>query len=160
MGLFSFFRSKTETQGTYDDSFKALKDGVLFEDNNYLLKWGAAIEQEKSYFKRELRADRNIYNWGERVILSGLILNLTTVVWKNGGDDFEYYPPLEFLAEGEDAEKYLQIISSHLEKHIGPPVRKENGAMLEWGVDDVRLSLFLFEQHHVNKLNFQIKKMN
>ena len=47
------------------DSVKALADGILFENEGVFLKWGSDIEKDKCYAKKEYRADRTIYQWGE-----------------------------------------------------------------------------------------------
>ena len=73
MGLFSIFKKKTEQEAIIvpSDSIKALADGILFENEDIFLKWGSDIEAGKRYAKKEYRADRTIYQWGELFILNG-----------------------------------------------------------------------------------------
>jgi len=163
MGLLSFFKSKPAPKPSikYDNGIKALSAGILFEDSGKLVEWAVPIEQEKLYIKKGYRADRTIYEWGERTILKGLRLQLTTVLWKHKMEDGIGVPSMEFLAEKEEAEKYFQLISEHLHKHFGTSKNKseEPGTFLEWKVGVVKLSLSLFEQYHVNKLVFQIDRV-
>jgi hypothetical protein len=160
MNLLKFLKKKSDTKTDikYEDGIKALPAGILFEDSGKLVEWAVPIEQEKLYVKKGYRADRTIYEWGEQTILKGLRLPLTTVLWKHKMEDGIGVPSIEFLAEKEAAEKYFQMISEHLHKHLGTPKNKteEPGTFLEWKVGVVKLSLSLFEQYHTDKLVFQI----
>lgn len=164
MGLFSFFKAKPESNQIrnvkYDDGIKALQAGILFEDSGELVAWAVPIEQDKLYKKKGYRADRTIYEWGDRTILRGLALPLLTVLWKHKDDGSEV-PAIEFTALKEDAGKYFKLISAHLEKTLGKPntFNEEPGFLLEWKVGIVKLSLNLFEQYHTDKLLFQIERL-
>ena len=163
MNLLKFLKKKSDTKTDikYDDGIKALPAGILFEDSGQLVAWAVPIEQEKLYTKKGYRADRTIYEWGERTILKGLRLPLTTVLWKHKMEDGIGVPSIEFSAEKEDAEKYFQLISAHLHHHFGIPKNKseEPGTFFEWKVGVVKLSLSLFEQYHTDKLVFQIDRV-
>lgn len=165
MGLLSFFKSKpksdSKTDVKYSDGIKALPAGILFEDSGTLIEWSIPIEQEKLYIKKGYRADRTIYEWGERTIIKGLTLPLTTILWKHKMEDDIGVPSIEFSAEKEDAEKFFKSISEHLHKHLGTPKDKseEANTLIEWKVGVVKLSLNLFEQYHTNKLVFKIDRV-
>src|ERR1700758_4593719 len=106
MGLFSIFKKKTEAkiEVVPTDSLKALADGILFEEENVFLKWGADPEADKKYVKKEFRADRVIYQWGERTILGGLKLPFKTICWNHKQhSDTRSFESMEFSLEGAEA---------------------------------------------------------
>jgi len=162
MGLFSFFKPKPQAkiEINYDDAIKALQAGVLFEDNGDFLQWDIPIEQSKLYINKGYRADRTIYEWGKRTILNGLQLPLSTILWKHK-DDGSDIPAIEFSAVKEDAKKYFQMISAHLEKTFGSPkiIEEEPGNLLQWKVGIIKVTLHLFEQYHTDKVLFQIGRI-
>lgn len=165
MGLFSFFKPKLKPQAVkteikYDDALKALQAGILFEDNGEFLPWDMPIEESKLYQKKGYRADRTIYEWGDRTILKGLALPLSTILWKQK-DDGSDVPSIEFSVLNEDANKYFQIISAHLETLFGVPkiYNDDQGKLLEWKAGVVKLKLNLFEQYHTDKLVFQVGRL-
>ena len=88
MGLFSIFKPKSDPKPDvkYDDGVKALQAGILFEDSGEFLRWDAPVEENKLYVKKGHRADRTIYEWGDRLILNGLELPLSTILWKHKDD--------------------------------------------------------------------------
>jgi hypothetical protein len=153
MALFSFFKKKAEpgTKATPTDSIKALADGILFEEEGVFLSWGADIETDKCYEKKGYRADRTIYEWGERTILNGLKLPFKTVCWnhKQHGD-IKSFESIEFLLEGYEAEEYFQSVKKHIEPIFGEPKQpediKDGDICLEWKVKAVKVSLSLFNK--------------
>jgi hypothetical protein len=162
MGLFSIFKKKTEQETIVvpSDSIKALADGVLFENEEVFLKWGSDIEADKRYAKKEYRADRTIYQWGERVILNGLKLSLKTICWnhKQHGDT-KSFESIECLAEGGDAEVKFLTIKKHLESFLDEPKAHDDlqpGELhLEWKVKAIKVSLKLFNKEQL-KMHFEI----
>ena len=161
MGLFSIFKKKTEPKATIipSDSIKALAEGILFENEEFYLKWGSDIEADKRYAKKEYRADRTIYQWGERVLLNGLKLPLRTVCWsqKQHGDT-KAFESIEFSAEGGDAEQKFQAIRKHLESILGEPKTDEDlqsgDIALEWKVKAVKVALKFFNKEQP-KVHFE-----
>ena len=153
MGLFTFFKKKTEQEAVVipNNSIKALADGVLFENEDIFLKWGSDIEKDKHYAKKEYRADRTIYQWGEKVVLQGLKLPLKTVCWnhKQHGDT-KAFESIEFSVEGADAEAHFQGINKHLESILGEPNAHEDlqpgDISLEWKVKAVRVALMFYNK--------------
>ena len=153
MGLFSIFKKKAEPEIAVvpEDGIKAISDGILFEGENVFLKWGADIEADKFYTKKEYRADRVIYQWGEKAILNGLKLPFKTVCWnhKQHGD-IKSFESIEFLAEGDDAENKFNSIRKHIETVFGEPKTHENlqpGELsLEWKVKAVKIALNFFNK--------------
>jgi hypothetical protein len=162
MGLFTFLKPKYNPKPdvTYSDSVQALHAGILFEDSGEFLGWDVPIEENQLYVKKGYRADRIIYEWGDRVILNGLKLPLSTILWKHK-DDGKDVPVVEFSATKEDAEKYFKIILTHLERIFGTPktIAEEPGNLLEWKVGIVKVTLHLYEQYHTDKLLFQIGRL-
>lgn len=162
MGLFSIFKKKTaeEIKAIPSDSLKALPEGILFEGEEFFLKWGSDIEADKRYAKKEYRADRTIYQWGERVLLNGLQLPLKTVCWnhKQHGD-VKAFESIEFLAEGSDAEDKFQAIKRHLEGILAEPKQQEDlqpgEVSLEWKVKAVKVALNFFNKEHP-KVHFEV----
>jgi hypothetical protein len=162
MGLFTFFKPRPNPKPDvkYSDAVQALHAGILFEDSGEFMGWDVPIEENQLYVKKGYRADRTIYEWGDRVILNGLKLPLSTILWKHK-DDGKDVPAIEFSAVKEDAEKYFELISAHLKKTFGPPktIDEESGKLLEWKVGIVKVTLHLYEQYHTDKLLFQIGRL-
>jgi len=163
MGLFSIFKKKKEEPEavtTPSDGIKVLADGILFEEEGVFLKWGVDIETGKLYLKKEYRADRTIYQWGEKTILNGLKLPFKTVCWnhKQHGDT-KSLESVEFLTEGGDAEDQFRSIKKHIEKTLGEPKQyadPESGDIaLEWRVKAVKVALNLYNKEQV-KIKFEI----
>jgi hypothetical protein len=153
MGLFSIFKRKTEPEVVVvpSDGIKALADGVLFEDASVFLKWGTDIEANKFYTKKEYRADRTIYQWGEKTILNGLKLPFKTVCWnhKQHGD-IKSFESMEFLLEGVGAEERFQSIKKHIESIFGEPKAHKDlqpgEVSLEWKIKAVKIALNFFNK--------------
>ncbi|HVV54331.1 MAG TPA: hypothetical protein VHC47_03345 [Mucilaginibacter sp.] len=141
------------------DSIKALSDGILFEGGVFL-KWGTDIEADKLYVKKGFRADRVIYEWGERVILDGLKLPFKTICWnhKQHGNT-RSLESIEFSAEGKDAGAYFQSIREHVEGVYGESKVSDDlqpgDTALEWKIKAVKISLSLFNKEHP-KVHFEI----
>jgi hypothetical protein len=162
MGLFSIFKKKTEQETTIvpSDSIKALAEGVLFETEEIFLKWGSDIGKDKCYIKKEYRADRTIYHWGDRTILQGIKLPLKTVCWnhKQHGDS-KSFESIEFLAEGADAEAHFQGINRHLESILGEPKAHDDlqpgDVFVEWKVKAVKVALKFYNKEQP-KVHFEI----
>jgi hypothetical protein len=162
MGLFSIFKKKTEQERTIvpSDSIKALADGILFENENVFLKWGLDIEKDKCYAKKEYRADRTIYQWGEKVILQDLKLPLKTICWnqKQHGDT-KSFESIEFLAEGSAAEAKFLAIKKHLEDILGEPTAHDDlqpgDIALEWKVKAIKVTLKLYNKEQP-KVHFEV----
>lgn len=138
----------------------ALADGILFEEEGVFLKWGADIEADKLYVKKEYRADRTIYQWGERVILNGLKLPLKTVCWnhKQHGDT-KSLESVEFLSEEMDAEDQFKAIRDHLDAILGKSRQDEDmepgEIALEWRIKAVKVALNLYNKERP-KVKFEI----
>src|SRR6266581_2409081 len=124
--MFNFFRRSINSANQKNNSIQI---GILFEDSGDFLEWGASTETlaKRLSARIERRADRTEYYWGEHSILNGLHLNLSSMFWKFRMDNFSKgFNTISFWAIGdENAEKYLELISNHLEKEIGEPTRKE-----------------------------------
>lgn len=167
MELFKFFKRKADPIIIYDadkNSKELISDGILFEGSNIFIKWGIDIDQLSNEIKgqKERRTDRTIYHWGVQTILNGLKLNLTTIYWDHKAEgDFKKFNSIGFWSIGDkQAEKYIEIISSHLENEIGLPGKKQavdSDILLEWKIKDIKLSLSFFERH-AYKLHFEINK--
>ncbi|MBS1531626.1 MAG: hypothetical protein JSU01_15070 [Bacteroidetes bacterium] len=153
MGLFSIFKKKQEPEKVIipTDGIKALADGILFEDGDVFLKWGADIEASKFYAKKEYRADRVIYQWGEKSILNGLKLPLKTVCWnhKQHGD-IKSFESVDFLVEGEAAEGQFRSLKEHIENIFGAPKSYDDlqpgEVSLEWKIKAVKIALNFFNK--------------
>ena len=168
MGLFNFFTRKADPVTVYsgnNNSFEILNEGILFEETHILLKWGTDIEEtiKAVQGRKERRSDRTIYHWGEHTILNGLTLDLTTVYWDHiAGDDVKRFTHIEFLSMGDQhAEKQLELITAHLEKQQGPPVKgklNEPDISLGWKTKGVIFSLEYYERY-AYKLHFEIKRI-
>ena len=163
MGLFSIFKKKTEQEAVIipDNSIKALADGVLFEEAGVFLKWGSDIEAGKFYTKKEYRADRTIYQWGEKTVLNGLKLLFKTICWnhKQHGD-IKSFESIEFSVEGIEATGSFQKIKKHLADTLGEPVTQEEDLqpgdiVLEWKVKAVKVALKFFNKDQP-KVHFEI----
>jgi len=162
MGLFSIFKKKAEREITIlpSDSIKALADGILFESEGVFLKWGADIEADKFYIKKEYRADRTIYQWGEKTVLNGLKLPFKTICWnhKQHGDT-KSFESIEFLAEGGGPEANFQAIKRHIEGILGEPIvhgdLQPGDVSLEWKVKAVKVALKLFNKEQP-KVHFEM----
>ncbi|HEY9001759.1 MAG TPA: hypothetical protein VIM89_10430 [Mucilaginibacter sp.] len=148
MTFFSRFKKKPEPEVIPTDSVKAIVDGVLFEDA-FFIKWGSDIESDKKYTKKEYRADRVIYHWGERSILNGLILYFKTICWnhKQHGDT-KSFESIDFVSEENDAEEIFKRTEKYLIGIFGEPKLEEDvkqgDIALEWKVKAIKISLNLF----------------
>lgn len=162
MGLFSIFKKKQEPEKVVvpADGIKALAEGILFEEDNFFLKWGADPEADKKYVKKEFRADRVIYQWGERTVLGGLRLPFKTICWhhKQHGDA-RAFESMDFSLEGEGAEAKFDVIKKHFESVLGESKQQEDlepgEVSLEWKVKAVKLSLSFFNKDQP-KLHLEI----
>lgn len=161
MGLFSIFKKRSEPEivAAPTDSIKGIVDGILFEDGAFL-KWGSDIEAEKLYIKKEFRADRTIYHWGERAILNGLSVYYKTVCWNHKQhNNFRSFESIEFSAEGSGAEDKFNYIKHHIERLFGQAKNLEEmhpgDVSLEWKLKAIRISLKLFNKEQP-KLIFEV----
>src|SRR5581483_8336408 len=97
------------------------------------------------------RADRVIYQWGERTILGGLKLPLKTVCWyqKQHGNTGSF-EAIDFLLQGQGAEDCFRSIRRHLEDIFGEPKQPEDlkpgDLSLEWRIKAVKISLKFFNK--------------
>lgn len=148
MTFFSRFKKKPGPEAVPIDSVKAIVDGILFEDA-FFLKWGTDIEFDKKYTRKEYRADRTIYHWGERSILNGLTLYFKTICWnhKQHGDT-KSFESIDFLSEETGAEAVFDNIREHLMRLFSEPKKEEDvkqgDIALEWKVKAIKISLNLF----------------
>ena len=149
MTFFSLFKKDPDLKSVPLDGIKAIIDGILFEDDNTFIKWGTDVEADKLYAKKEYRADRTIYHWGERPILNNLTLYLKTICWnhkQNGGT--KSFESFDFLSEDADAETAFENIKTHLIGIFGEPKQEEDikqgDIVLEWKVKAIKVSLNLF----------------
>ncbi|HEY4324538.1 MAG TPA: hypothetical protein VGN20_11150 [Mucilaginibacter sp.] len=153
MTLFNFFKKKP-AQAVLDvngkKGFELISDGILFEPEVFV-KWGSDIELGKLYAKKEFRADRTIYHWGERSILNGLTLYFKTICWnhKQHGD-IKSFESIDFLSEDKDSEVIFENAKAHFNGIFGEPECqedvKEGDIALEWKVKAVKISLNLFHK--------------
>ena len=167
MSLLNFFGKKSNsfiTKYTGDKSgIELISDGLLFEPTNTFIKWGADIEDivKNIPLRKERRSDRTIYRFGKQTIFNGLELDLSVTFWDAKHEDFKLFNAVEFFSIGDTgAREYLDLITSHLEKEIGMPVKNEImdiEVFKSWRIIDVRILLNFFERHS-NKLHFQIIK--
>lgn len=167
MGLFDFFKRRSAAGLNLEGEtslIKILDKGILFEDNEKLLKWGVPVSDLAKLVevKEKKFADRTVYNWGEHNILDGLKLELSTVYWNHRADNIDKrFNSVEFLAVGDDnAGHYLKLIGLHLENKFGPgkPIEGEPSGFFEWHTDEVRITL-CFMQRVANKLYLRVEKM-
>jgi len=155
MGLFSFLKRKPESEETVvpANGIKALAEGILFEDDGIFLKWGSDPEAGKYYAKKEFRADRVIYLWGEKSILGGLRLPFKTICWhhKQHGDT-RAFESLEFSLEGADAKDKFQELKDYIEPILADPRVpediKQGDLLLEWRIKAVKISLSFFNKEN------------
>lgn len=167
MGFLDIFkRRKTEDIDFNGDIVKLINKGLLFEDEQIFLKWNEPVAEIKKRITvpEKLFADRAVYNWGERCILNGLKLPLTTAFWYNKPDsDGKLFRGVEFNIEGnETVEEHFKYIKEHLEEHLKVPVNKEDTAIsiyIEWIGGDVKVSLYRYEKYSVKRLKFEIVKL-
>jgi len=166
MGLFDFFKSKKKLNFDINNcsSIELLDNGILFEDNKKILKWGSSIKDISKgvEVKEKLFADRTVYHWGEHKILNGLVLELTTTYWNYREDSvYKRFNSISFNISGDEAKKYLGLIKMHLQKEFGE-AREEDISdtqiTLDWFINETRLRLYFYEQH-INKLNFEISRL-
>jgi hypothetical protein len=148
MTFFSRFKKKPEPEVIPTDSVNAIANGVLFEDA-FFIKWGSDIEGDKKYTKKEYRADRTIYHWGDQSILNGLTLYFKTICWnhKQHGD-IKSFESIDFASEDNDAEDIFNKVKTHLIGIFGEPKLEEDvkqgDIALEWKVKAIKISLNLF----------------
>lgn len=148
MTFFSRFKKKPELEVVPTDSVKAIADGILFEDE-FFIKWGSDIESDKKYVKKEYRADRIIYHWGERSILNGLSLYFKTICWnhKQHGDT-KSFESVDFVSEEADAQEIFERSKAHFTGIFGEPKLEEDvkqgDIALQWKVKAIKISLNLF----------------
>jgi hypothetical protein len=150
--LFNFLKKKTEPvvkYNGYKNGFELINDGILFEGEAIFLKWGSDIETDKRYIRKEYRADRTIYHWGERTVLNGLTLYFKTICWnhKQHGDT-KAFESIDFLLEDTGAETIFEKAKKHITELLGEPKLEEDvkqgDIALEWKVKAVKISLNLF----------------
>ncbi|HTD42365.1 MAG TPA: hypothetical protein VK671_17160 [Mucilaginibacter sp.] len=151
MTFFSIFKKKPEPSVVNisgKTGIDLISDGILF-DQNVFLQWGADIEGDKLYSKKEYRADRTIYHWGERPILNGLTLYFKTICWnhKQNGDT-KSFESIDFLSEDNETEAIFEKVKAHLIGIFGEPKLEEDvkqgDIALEWKIKAVKISLNLF----------------
>lgn len=159
MAFFSKFKKRPEPDIILTDSVKAIVDGILFE-NEFFLKWGSDIESDKRYIRKEYRADRTIYHWGEQSILNGLTLYFKTICWnhKQHGDT-KSFESMDFLSEDSDAGAIFKKTKEHLIEIFGEPKQEEDvkqgDIALEWKMKAVKISLNLFHKER-RKVHLEI----
>jgi hypothetical protein len=159
MTFFSIFKRKAEQDMIPADGIKAIIDGILFEGETFL-KWGSDIETDKQYIKKEYRADRTIYHWGERSVLNGLTLYFKTICWnhKQNGDT-KLFESIDFLSEDGEAEAIFEKTKEHLTKFFGESKLEEDvkqgDIALEWRIKAIKVSLNLFHKER-KKVHFEI----
>ena len=147
MSFFSIFKKKPESKAVPADGNKTIVDGILFEDGVFL-KWGSDIEIDKLYTKKEYRADRVIYHWGERSLLNGLTLYFKTICWNHKQhEDTKSFESIDFVSEDSDAETVFEKVKRHLTAIFGEPRQeddvKQGDIALEWKVKGFKISLNL-----------------
>ena len=167
MGLFDFFRRKSEVNFNLEGEIEAisiLNAGILFEDSKKLLKWGVPVSDlaKQVEVNEKKFADRTVYNWGQHAIIGGLKLELSTVYWNHRADCIDKkFNSIEFSAIGDDnAGNYLRLVGMHLENKFGPgqPIADEPNGYFEWHVHGVRITL-CFMERVANKLHLKIEKI-
>src|SRR6185312_14707198 len=167
MGFFDIFkRKKNEDIDFNGDIVKLINRGVLFEDEQVLLKWNEPVAELKKKIPVSVKlfADRAVYNWGERSVLRGLKLPVCTIFWYNNPDsDGMLFRSIEFNIEGNGTvEDHFRSIQEHLDNHLKVPVNKEDTEIsnyLEWIAGDVKVSLYSYEKYSVKKLKFEVVKL-
>lgn len=149
------------------DLILSLKDGIRFEQDNQFLKWGHFVKpmSKKINAIKLLKRDRTSYSWGNKTILNGLELELSTTFWNFGIEKwYRRFYEIEYWAIGDTkANQELERISKHLFQLFGQATsheidveNKEN--FILWKLDTIEISLFQFEQHCC-KVYFKIKKI-
>ncbi|MGN6396302.1 MAG: hypothetical protein ACTHMI_12110 [Mucilaginibacter sp.] len=167
MGFLDILKKKKKEDIDFNgDIVKLINKGILFEDEQEFIKWKEPVGEIKKRVKvsERLFADRAVYNWGERSILKGLKLPLTTVFWYNNPDsDGKLLRSIEFNIEGNDAAaEHLKLIKEHLDEYLKVPVNKEitdTSNYIEWIADNVKVSIYSYEKYSVKKLKFEIAKL-
>ena len=143
-----------------------LNKGLVFEESNVFLKWGSCIDSyvRNNECTKEILTDNTVYFWGKRKIFNGLELPFSTDFSNNGIKRwFRLVNRLEYKVVGDEiAKTEFHTISNHLIENLGVPKVKDesielNEIYLEWRIDKVFISLYLFEQHSY-KLELLIKK--
>ena len=148
MTFFSRFKRKLDTEKTSSGGTKEIVDGILFDEQTFI-KWGSDIEADKLYAKKEYRADRIIYHWGERSIINGLTLYFKSICWhhKQHGDT-KSFESIDFVSEESNAEAIFEKAKAHLINIFGEPKLEEDvkqgDVALEWKVKAIKISLNLF----------------
>lgn len=143
----------------------SLNKGILFEDNQEFLTWGESLNDIKSRLTgRKLdKGDRIIYDWGEREILNGLRVHLSTTRWKTMNNLFnaKFNEINSWTIGDNEAQSEYSRLSEHLIKNLGEPTESEESSVtsknLNWKLDNVSVDLYFFEQHCF-KLVLTIKK--
>jgi hypothetical protein len=140
-----------------------LDKGIFLEDTEVLLEWGQPIEKLARVNKAEINreADRTIIKWGTHLLLNGLKLELSnTFVLSRLGK-------FTFIESTTNSDKQsfdnFEIISNHLLSLFGDPTQKEDSIETKkertwsWLTKDVKINLYLFEQHAF-KLHLKIEQ--
>jgi hypothetical protein len=141
--------------------------GIRFEEVGAFLKWGKGINSLLNEFgkTREIIGNSIHYNWGKQKILNGLEIELITSFANIGYPRWfrKKFNKLESWFIGDDqAIGQFDKISLHLTTLFGQPsIKEENMDLREkhliWKIENVEISLYLFEQH-CYKLHFLIEK--
>jgi hypothetical protein len=167
--LFRFFKRKEKINIDFrgeKDLSKIINTGIFFEDIDRILKWGSPIKDlaKEVSAKEKIFADRVVYNWGEHSILSGLVLDFSTVCWNHKQEgSIRRFKSIEFRAVGDDIEeKYVEPITARIEKIFGKANEKDVGAesvSCEWVINETRILLYFFEQYGIKKMQFEISAL-
>jgi hypothetical protein len=148
-----------------NDYGRTLNRGILFEDSNRYIQWMTPINDVVKNLNPEINkpGDRTTFIWGKHKILKGLELTLITEFW-DFGDEMENrrFNKIEYLVVGDDiAINGFDMIFKHLCKNYSEPIKKEiidgGESFCEWMIDDVKMTLYLFEMHCF-RLSFKIEK--
>lgn len=134
------------------------------EGTDIKLTWGLPIEQLHSEFgkKKQEKGDRTIYDWGERTILNGLTLHLSSMFWNfQERPDERKLTKLDFWAIGDNtATEWFDRITDHLRTNFGEPTKKNEERLPDkiwiWNLGSLTLTLNFFEQH-TSRLCFSVK---
>jgi len=144
---------------------KNLSEGILFEENGALLKWGKSLDTlgKTNHAKKEDKNGRTYYYWGTHSILNGLNLDLVSDYLH----DKPWYFPRKFhsiqhIVIGDiEAKKSFSELAKHLTEHFGEPQKEENveqdDILLLWQIDSVTIQLYFFEMH-CYRVHLTIKK--
>jgi len=163
MGMLKLFSNRRSSSEQVDSKRgnEILNEGILFEDRDEFLKWGSSIRKLSNTIRnKKISGDRTVYYWGKHTVLNGLELDLTTMFWRYRIESlFKKFNHIEFWAIGDkEAENYLELIRGHIENQFGNPTKEETEnreVSLEWEINNVKISLYFFEQH-VYKLHLKI----